>query len=54
MIKSYEAKSLQLLFTAYYLAPTVLNFWNYFRQPDGDYLVVDQPYQSGIHTRWNK
>ena len=53
LINTYEAKSLQLMLTAYWLAPIVLNIWPYRRLPDVCYPVVDLPCRSGDHTRWN-
>ncbi len=49
----FEAKSLQLTFTACWLAPIVLNIWSYLRLPDVYYPVVDRPCRSGTYTRWN-
>jgi hypothetical protein len=53
LINTYEAKSIQLMLTAYWLAPIVLNIWRYRRLPDACYPVVDLPCRSGDHTRWN-
>jgi hypothetical protein len=50
---NFEAKSLQLALTAYWLVPIALNIWSYLRLPDVCYLVVDLPCQSGTFTRWN-
>ena len=52
-VESYEAKSLQLSFTACCLAHIVLNIWSYLRLPDACYPVVDLPCRDGILTRWN-
>ncbi len=52
-VKAYKAKSLQLTFTAYCLAHTVLNVWSYPRLPDACYPVADLPCRDGILTRWN-
>lgn len=53
LLETYEANSLQLSLTACCLAYIVLNIWSYLRLPDACYLVVDLPYQSGVHTHWN-
>lgn len=45
-LNTYEAKSLQLTFTACQVAQFVLNIWSYLRLPDDCYPVVDQPCQS--------
>jgi hypothetical protein len=42
-----------LTFTAWWLAPIVLNIWRYRRLPDVCYLVVDLPCQSGTFTHRN-
>jgi hypothetical protein len=52
-VESYEAKSLQLSFTACWLALIVLNIWSYLRLPDVCYPVVDLPCRDGILTRRN-
>jgi hypothetical protein len=36
-----------------FIAPIVLNIWSCLRLPDGCYLAVNLPCQSGIFTRWN-
>ncbi len=50
---SVEAQSLQLALTAYQLAQSVLNLWDYSRWPKVRYPVVGLPCWDGIRTRWN-
>jgi hypothetical protein len=51
-VETYEAKSLQLVLTAYWLAHIVLNIWSYLRLPDDCYPMVDLPCRDGVLTRW--